>query len=279
MELQTKVEWPKANFEIAPCERMIFVGSCFADNMGRRFADECFRVTVNPYGVMYNPISIGHTVDRLIQELPPDDAVGVVVLTLGTNHIYVLKATDEVVDNCQKRPQHLFDERVMSVGEVEQSLTSTISHIQHRWPQAHIIVTVSPIRYKKYGFHGSQLSKATLLLAADAVAQRMEHVCYFPAYEIVVDQLRDYRFYAEDMIHPSSQAVDYIWERMGDVFFGDAVRTFLREWHPVRAALQHRPFNADSDEYKTFMDKTMLRVASLSKKYDNFAPNFNIKER
>lgn len=273
MQLQTPVDLPKADFEIQPCARMLFVGSCFADNVGRRFADDCFRVTVNPFGVMYNPVSIGHTVMRLTDTLPADDEVDVAVLTLGTNHIYILRATGEVVDNCQKRPQNLFEERAMTVQEVTDSLCHTIRQLRDRWSHVRIILTVSPIRYKKYGFHGSQLSKSTLLLATAEVERLFDGVCYFPSYEIMNDELRDYRFYAEDMLHPSAQAVAYIHECMGRVFFGSAMTRFLAEWLPVKAALNHRPLNAQSEEYRAFMDKTRQRVDALSKKYPNFALN------
>lgn len=273
MELQTRVELAKADFEIKPCQRMIFVGSCFADSMGKRFSDDCFRTTVNPFGVMYNPVSIGHTLERLVGMLPADDVADVVVITLGTNHIYILRETGEVVDNCQKRPQRLFEEHEMSVDEVAGSLEDTVLMVRGRWPACRVIVTVSPIRYRKYGFHGSQLSKSTLLLAADRVERRYDFVYYFPAYEIMNDELRDYRFYNPDMLHPSPQAVDYIWQRMGEVYFGESMNRFLSEWLPVKSALQHRPFDAASDAYKEFMDKTRQRVDALSKKYDNFVLN------
>ena len=131
----------------------------------------------------------------------------------------------------------------------------------------HIVLTVSPIRYRKYGYHGSQLSKATLLLATRLVRD----ATYFPAYEIVCDELRDYRFYKDDMLHPSDQAVDYIWQRLSEVWFSDEAKAFLKEWAPLKAVLNHRPFDADSEEYRALMDKTMLKVAALQKKYPNFA--------
>ena len=132
------------------------------------------------------------------------------------------------------------------------------------------MLTVSPIRYAKYGFHGSQLSKAVLLLAADKVVRGHDMVEYFPAYEIVNDELRDYRFYREDMLHPSDQAVEYIWQRFGDTYFSEHTRSFLEEWRPVKAALGHRPFNADSEEHKEFLHKTMAKADALKAKYEGF---------
>ena len=267
LQLQTPVDLPRADFEIEPCSRMLFLGSCFADNMGRLFADDCFRVTVNPYGVMYNPISVGHTIARLSVELPPDDRVDTVVITLGTNHIYILRATGEVVDNCQKRPQRLFEERELTVDDTVESLEQTIALIAHRWPEAHVILTVSPIRYRKYGLHGSQLSKSVLLLATAEIERRHPHVSYFPSYEIMNDELRDYRFYADDMLHPSPLAVEYIWQRMVEVFFSAEAKAFLKEWAPIKKGLAHRPFNADSDEYHSFVAKLHADAERLRQRY------------
>ena len=155
------------------------------------------------------------------------------------NHIYRLKETGEIVDNCQKRPQSLFTEEELTVDECADYLQRAIDILRQHHPDVRVVLTVSPIRYRKYGYHGSQLSKATLLLAV----QRMINNCqlsivnyqlsYFPAYEIINDELRDYRFYAEDMLHPSSQAVEYIWQRLSEVYLSDAAKQFVKEWQPL----------------------------------------------
>ena len=229
MEFRTKIDIERSASQIAPCARMLFVGSCFADSIGKRFEEERFPVTVNPFGTM---------------------------------------------DNCQKRPQRLFEERVMTVDECAQWLQRSVDALTARDAETHIVFTVSPIRYRKYGYHESQLSKATLLLAVDKVLEQNKQkgtLSYFPAYEIVNDELRDYRFYAEDMIHPSGQAVEYIWERLVDTYFSDDAKHYLEEWRPLKEALGHRPFNAESEEYRLFMQKTREKIAALSKKYPNFA--------
>ena len=139
------------------------------------------------------------------------------------------------------------------------------------------MLTVSPIRYRKYGYHESQLSKATLLLAVDQIIHPStlhlppSTLYYFPAYEIMMDELRDYRFYAPDMLHPSEQAVDYLWERLVEAYFSPAARQWLTDWQPVKQALAHRPFQPDGEEYRAFMDKTMLKVEALREKYPTFA--------
>lgn len=264
MEFRTKVDIPHATFSIAPCERMLFVGSCFADNMGRKFAEDKFRAVVNPFGVMYNPASIMHTVERYEGEAPR-----VAVLTLGTNHIYILRETGEIVDNCNKRPQRLFEERSLTADECAGYLMRAVRHLQSRCAEVKVIVTVSPIRYAKYGYHGSMLSKATLLLAADMLEKQMpDVVTYFPAYEIVNDELRDYRFYRPDMLHPTDQTVDYIRERFDETFFSDETRRFLSEWLPIKAALNHRPFNPESEEHKAFMRQTQEKLQALAQKWE-----------
>ena len=287
MIFRTKVDIPKAPFSIEPMERMLFVGSCFADNMGKRFQEEQFQTVINPYGVMYNPASILHTVEQFFTVSPSLDSeekketqpFTVAVLTLGTNHVYIEKATGKIVDNCQKRPQNLFDERDLSVEECADRLRKTIRLLREKNPQINIILTLSPIRYAKYGYHESQLSKATLLLSIEHVIREtpqapkggVGELCYFPAYELVLDELRDYRFYQSDMLHPSPQAVDYIYERFADTFFSKATHCFIREWQPIKKALAHRPFNPDSDEYKDFIKKTQEKLRCFSEKYPNFA--------
>lgn len=274
MEFRTKIDIERSASQIAPCARMLFVGSCFADSIGKRFEEERFPVTVNPFGTMYNPVSVWHTVEKVLANGDAGEKTEWVFITLGTNHIYILKETGEVVDNCQKRPQRLFEERVMTVDECAQWLQRSVDALTARDAETHIVFTVSPIRYRKYGYHESQLSKATLLLAVDKVLEQNKQkgtLSYFPAYEIVNDELRDYRFYAEDMIHPSGQAVEYIWERLVDTYFSDDAKHYLEEWRPLKEALGHRPFNAESEEYRLFMQKTREKIAALSKKYPNFA--------
>ena len=303
------------------------MGSCFADSIGARFREEGFPVTVNPFGTMYNPASILHTIEKLFTvdslQFTDDYSDGseglasklsvnckpstvnckpstvnykTVFLTLGTNHVYRLKETGEIVDNCEKRPQSLFTEEELTVDACADYLQKAIAILRKKNPEVRIVLTVSPIRYRKYGYHGSQLSKATLLLAIEklftvdyydgleglaskstvnckpsTVNSKPSTVNYFPAYEIVNDELRDYRFYASDMLHPSQQTVDYIWERLVETYFSREAKAFLEEWRPLKQALGHKPFNPNSEAYKSLMDKTMLKMQELREKYPTFA--------
>ena len=270
MEFRTIVDIKRPTFSIEPLEPMMFVGSCFADNIGRRFAEERFPVVVNPYGVMYNPASVCHTVKRWMTEKEGGAEVPrIVVITLGTNRVYRLKTSGEIVDNCQKRPQTLFNEENLTLQQCTDYLATAVDELLQHRPDVQVIVTVSPIRYAKYGYHGSQLSKATLLLAAEQLCRERDNVTYFPAYEIVLDELRDYRFYQPDMLHPSAQTVEYIWERLVDVFFSQRAKQFLIDWKPVKEALNHRPFRPDSDEYHRFLAQTHDRETKVLSQYQH----------
>ena len=269
MEFRTIVNIPRPTFELEPCERILFVGSCFADNIGKRFEEEKFRAMVNPFGVMYNPVSVLHTVRRVANH-----TFDTAVFTLGTNHVYVERATGEIVDNCQKRPQREFEERELTVEECVDALREAITLLRQANPKVNVIITVSPIRYAKYGYHGSQLSKAVLLLAADKVIKEEgERVYYFPAYEIVNDELRDYRFYKADMLHPNEQAVEYIWDQLVATCFSAEAKQFLEEWRPIKEALAHRPFHPEAAAYQDFIKKTKEKAKMLELKYPNIELN------
>lgn len=261
MEFRTIVDIPTPEFTIEPQEKMLFVGSCFADNIGKRFVDEMFLATVNPLGVMYNPASILHTIQSI------EDAPRVAFLTLGTNHVYILKETGEIVDNCRKRPARLFHEEELTVDECAEYLQKAVDILYSRNKDVQVVVTVSPIRYAKYGYHGSQLSKATLQLAADKLVKANVNCTYFPAYEIVNDELRDYRFYREDMLHPTDQTVEYIWQQLQETYLSNAAKDFIESWRPLKEAIRHRPFNPDGAEYIAFANKTKENIAKLRLQY------------
>ena len=279
MNLQTTVRIQKANFEIKPTDNFLFVGSCFADKIGGIFKDNHFRTTVNPYGVMYNPASVLHTITK---EKEAGASYDIAIITLGTNHVYILNETGEIVDNCQKRPASLFTEQELSVEECADYLRQCVELLQEMNPAVHVIFTVSPIRYAKYGYHESQLSKATLLLAIESIRSKVNDqrlncqfsilnsqssISYFPSYEIMMDELRDYRFYADDMLHPSDLAVRYIYDRFKETYFSVNAKAMEVEWQPIKKALSHRPFNADSEEYKSFIAKAKADEEAFCKRW------------
>lgn len=269
MEFRTIVTLPSPPFKFEPLENILFVGSCFATNIGKRFEQEKFHTTINPFGVMYNPVSILHTVERINKSFDK------VVITLGTNHVYREKATGKIVDNCAKRPQSLFTEEELSIEECFTTLVAIYKKLLESNINIKVIITVSPIRYAKYGYHKSQLSKAILLLAADKFVHTYpKQVFYFPAYEIINDELRDYRFYTADMLHPSQQAVEYIWERLQLSCFSSSLNDFLTAWQPIKEGLAHRPFNPTSKDYLNFIEKLKIKAKELQQKYPSLELDF-----
>lgn len=302
MKLITPIEISSSSHCLSLHSRVAFIGSCFAEHIGARMRQSGLPALVNPFGVLYNPLSIlsAFTADLIGDDLYFCDEAGrwhcwlsdshfdasslascraallsargrffewnpqTVIITLGTNHCYELADNGRVVGNCHKRPQATFNERVLSVNECVEAL----EQLCHLMPHVHFLCTVSPFRYAKHGFHGSQLAKATLLLAIDELMQRHpQQVSYFPAYEILLDELRDYRFYAPDMLHPSEQAIDYIWERFVDQCTDSETKRYLYDYEPIRKALAHRPLQPESAAALRFREQTQRQLQQLMEKY------------
>ena len=256
IKLQTPVEIQESSIKIGFGDGILLLGSCFSDNIGNIMKDMGFNVMVNPFGTLYNPVSVCNSIRRLDSAVPfsEDECIqmgagselfcsfshhtaaarstkeefindanaslseaseffkkaSTVIITLGTAWTFRVNVTGEIVSNCLKRDAKEFTRECLSMKMCEVLLNSLVE----KYPSKRFIFTVSPIRHMKDGAHGNQLSKSTLLLSEDSVIRKHpDQCCYFPAYEIMMDELRSYRFYAEDMVHPSAQAVNYIWER------------------------------------------------------------------
>ena len=302
MKLITPIEITPLKKPIGLRNRMAFIGSCFAENISARMRQSGIPVLVNPFGVLFNPLSILQvfTQDPTCRSLYFEDedhrwhcwlldshfnattldacmtaflsARGrlfnwnpdVLFITLGTNRYYERTDSKLIVGNCHKRPQAEFVEKVMSL---EQCI-ATLETICQLFSRARIIFTVSPFRYAKYGFHENQLAKATLLMAVDALCQKYpEQVGYFPAYEIQLDELRDYRFYDSDMLHPSQQAIDYIWERFSERLLDEETRRYLYDYEPIRKALAHRPDDPESPATMRLNEQMQENLRALMTKY------------
>lgn len=286
LKLQTPVETGRSAVCISLNDKIFVLGSCFADNMGQKMADLGFDVCVNPFGTLYNPVSICNSVARLTSGIPFSEsecvqmgagaglvcsfshhtsfarrtedeflqvanaslkeaslrwkAASKVIITLGTAWIYEYIRSGETVSNCLKIEAKEFTRRRLSVRETATLLMNMIA----RHPEKEFMFTVSPIRHFKDGAHGNQISKSTLLLALDEVLAKFPERCeYFPAYEIVLDELRDYRFYAADMIHPSDQAVDYLWSRFVRFAMPESELPALDARRRELLRAQHRPIH------------------------------------
>ena len=286
LKLQTPVEAGRSSISISLKDKVFILGSCFADNIGQKMTDLGFDVCINPFGTLYNPVSVCNSIARLTSGVPFSESECVqmgagaglvcsfshhttfarrtpeeflvnanrslaeasakwkeakkVIITLGTSWIYEYARTGETVSNCLKIDAKEFIRRRLSERESSLLLINMMS----RHPEKEFIFTVSPIRHLKDGAHGNQLSKSSLLLAVDDVATRFPERCdYFPAYEIVLDELRDYRFYAADMIHPSAQAVDYLWSRFVDFAVPSSERPELEVRVKEYLRSRHRQIN------------------------------------
>ena len=292
MEFRTKVDLPLKKITLTPYNRVLLLGSCFSDEIGRHLAAEMDEgcVLINPFGTLYNPTSIlqalralqtnrlpeGHlfkgrdgrwrswafggkwaadtqaeceakTRQALQQAVAFWQQADTVFITFGTNHVYHLKADGRSVTNCHKELSSAFEERLLSVEDVVEAWQTFFRALPSAMPRR-FVFTLSPYRYIKYGLHADKLSKATLLLAIDRLCSLANNAAppaapcfYFPSYEIVNDELRDYRFYAPDMQHPSVQTADYIWERLKEWSFVPADFDRMRQNLKAYKAALHRP--------------------------------------
>lgn len=188
----------------------------------------------------------------------------VVILTFGTAFVFRNKQSGDVVANCHKQPQALFQREMMSA---EQIATRYISLMQGPLAGKQVIFTVSPVRHMVDGLEQNSLSKATLRVAVDVIQKACPNAYYFPSYEIVMDELRDYRFYADDMTHPSRMAIDYIWERFGEVAFSDKTKALNERIERIVKASEHRPFNRNGQEYKAFCRTQREKITQLESEH------------
>ena len=208
--------------------------------------------------------------NRLIQAASSLNDCDWLVVTWGTAYVYVHKETDEVVGNCHKQPDRCFERKRLGVEDIVGVWKDLLATLKSRNPKLKILFTVSPIRHAKDGLHGNQLSKSTLLLAVDELCRHCPDCFYFPSYEIMMDELRDYRFYADDMLHPSQLAIEYIWECLGKSYFSENTKGIMKEWQGIQRGLNHKPFNRESEAYRNFISQIVLKINQLKEKLPYF---------
>ena len=293
MKLYTSVDIAPSARQIGYGDKILLLGSCFADNIGAKFAEHYFQATINPFGTLYNPASIaaaitnvgnsqlvehnglwhsmmhhgafsGKDKEEVLTRCEQSRALlqrvlmeaSTVVVTFGTAWVYEMEG--QVVANCHKLPANRFTRRCLTVDEIVEMWQPIVASM----PDKHWIFTVSPIRHVKDGLHANQISKAILLQAVDQLGQS-----YFPSYEIMMDELRDYRFYAEDMVHPSAVAVEYIWQRFVDTYTNKDTQKEMRVLNQLWRDNQHRMLHPDTDEARTFLQRLAERKAQLQQRY------------
>lgn len=311
MNLRTQIDIKKSEVDINHQTKMMMFGSCFSENIGLKLQENKFNVTINPFGILYNPASIAASIYRLIlqKEFEPTDLeyhnsvyqsfmhhgsyssydanislekinndylnavrllenTNIFLFTFGTAHTFKLKSSEQVVANCHKFTPDTFIRERLSVDAIVSEWSDIINKLLKINPDTKIIFTVSPIRHWKDGAHENVVSKSILHLAIDKLQEVYPNsLLYFPAYEILMDELRDYRFYADDMLHPSSLAVNYIWNKFEETFFSNKTIEVNKQWTRIRKSIYHRPLNGSTDSYNYFLKETTKKVIDFSNKY------------
>lgn len=305
---RTKVNIPRSEFEFGYQKQAVMMGSCFVENIGAKLKSYKYHVDVNPFGVIYNPVSVCSSLRLLMEEkeLVEDDLnfhnnlwfsfyhhskfsntnlskclsdinsgikesskklkeADSLFITFGTSWVYELLSSGTIVSNCHKLPAKDFNRYRLNVDEIVAIYKDLLVELLIFNPKIKIVFTVSPIRHWKDGANGNQLSKATLLLAIDQLTELFDQVSYFPSYEIVMDELRDYRFYSEDMLHMSDVAVKYIWQRFSETYFAEASIQTQKQVEKFILAANHRPFNVNSDSHQTFIKSSLAKVHEFLK--------------
>jgi GSCFA family len=309
MNFTTKIPIAKYTNDIDYFSKIFSLGSCFAENIAEKFSYFKFQSSVNPFGIIFNPVSIEKMVQRVVNEEPftEEDIFfynerwhcyevhsdlsdidketflgklnGVlqltnnqivqsthIIITYGTSWVYRLKSSNEIVANCHKVPQNQFDKEILSVEVIQKSIQNTINLIQEVNPNCNFIFTVSPVRHIKDGFVENQRSKAHLITAIHSSNFQLPTSNYFPSYEIMMDELRDYRFYAEDMLHPSQTAIDYIWIQFFENYISEKEFATMQQVCDIQKALHHKPFKPLSESHQKFLANLKEKIAKLQVK-------------
>ncbi len=306
---RTVVEIEENNCKIGYGNKILFIGSCFAENIGNKLLQSKFNSLINPFGIVYNPVSVANTMLSIIdnKRFTEDDLVynnmwhsffhhgrfshedkeiclkninesclnsnnflkktDFLVITFGTSWVYEYKSSGKIVSNCHKLPSNNFVRYRLPVDYIVELYNDLIQKVRGINPDIKIIFTVSPVRHWKDGAHGNQLSKAVLLLSIDGIINNNKNVWYFPSYELIMDDLRDYRFYSRDMIHISDEAVDYIWQKFIDTFIDKQSQSVMAQIEKIKKALAHRPFSADSKTYLDFLENQLYKICQLENNY------------
>lgn len=306
-KFQTIVDIQQFSWKTGYSRRNLFMGSCFTENVGNRMKDLKFDIDINPFGILYNPVSIANGLQFLIQNKEfkeadlietdglwhsfyhhgrfsfPDkqetidtinrtiksssaylEKAGFLFITFGTAWVYRYLKTGQIVSNCHKIPSNEFERVRLSGNEIVSEYISLLNEIKKRNPSLKVIFTVSPIRHWKDGAVENQRSKSVLLLAIDEIIKKSgaDFCTYFPAYEIVMDELRDYRFYADDMIHITDFAVNHIWEKFQTSLIDDESQLIIPQIQKIVKAVNHKPLHKNTVEYLRFLkqmeDETLL---------------------
>lgn len=306
MKFRTEIQAPKFNSHIEYNEPILFMGSCFSTNIHQKLTDLKFQSLSNPFGIVYNPVSLSKQLNRLLSQRPytsdelhfhnerwfsfdhhsdfsssnKEDTLRLInasltqfgkqissakhlFITLGSSWTYHHKELNETVSNCHKLPSSTFTKELRSVEEMVLELQMAIQKLKLHNPKLQVILSTSPIRHLSDGFFENQLSKGRLFDVIYQLTHKNESVHYFPAYEIVMDDLRDYRFYTHDLVHPSQEGIDYIWEKFIESFVSPVAQETMKTVTKLSQAASHRPFDSTSKAHQKFVKNTISKMESL----------------
>lgn len=306
MEFSTKVQISSNPDKLSVKDRILLIGSCFSDNVGQKLSEDKLDVLSNPFGVIYNPISIFKVLilsvkndastfelfeknglyfspnvhselygsskeeltDILLQQTQLTHqylkTAKQLIITLGTAVVYEYKSNGCIVANCHKLPSALFNKRILETEEVIRYFEEFYTLLKTLNPACKILFTVSPVRHIKDTLPTNSVSKSVLLVAINTITNRYPETGYFPSYEIQIDELRDYRFYKEDMIHPNWQAIQYIYDAFKGYNFDEKTIKILQQWGKLRQSLQHRSLFPESEEHKKFKQQLLSELQKMA---------------
>jgi len=310
MQFRTIIPIVKYDFPIDYQSEILLLGSCFAENMAEKFEYFKFKTVVNPFGIIFNAVSLEKIIKRCVQknyfaekdiffhneawhcfevhsELSnPDKEVFLkvlndlidstnhqitksthIIMTLGTSWVYRDIISGDIVANCHKVPQKKFTKELLSAQQNEESLKNIIALLHQVNPKCKFIFTVSPVRHIKDGFVENNVSKANLISAIHKIVNcQLSIANYFSSYEIMMDELRDYRFYAEDMLHPNQTAIDYIWIKFFENYIKEEEFETMQQVCDIQKALHHRPFNPSAENHQQFLKKVKEKIVQIQQK-------------
>jgi hypothetical protein len=302
-DFRTILPFVSSAFEITHADKLLSIGSCFSENIGDQLLNNKFPIIVNPYGILFNPISIIQSLQQIINNKQFSESdifyhnqhwqsfyhhgrfsninkttclnninnaittsnqqvqnLDYLILTLGTANVFVHKESNQIVANCHKVPNSEFERKRLNVDEITTAFEPIFNQLKTINPKLKIIFTVSPVRHIRDGLVENQRSKATLLLAIDTLVAQYDFASYFPAYELVLDDLRDYRFFNADMIHPSKLAIDYVWNYFSEIYFSNKTKQIIHQIDKIIQAKNHRPFDEDSKMHQNFIQNQIDKI-------------------
>ena len=307
---RTEIFPKKSIFYVDYHKKSVFIGSCFTKNIGNKLSETKFPVLINPFGVLYNPLSVknaleiiisrkiisdkdlnfendkwfsfnhhssfsSHEEEKVLQKINSKiieahdflKEAKYLFVTFGTSWYYKLQTTNQIVANCHKLPAKLFIRELLNANEITVSWSAILKLLHEFNPSLKIIFTVSPIRHWKDGAINNQLSKSTLIIAIHELLAKHKNTSYFPSYEIMMDDLRDYRFYDDDFLHPNTQAINYIWNKFENTFIDEKTIQVSKQIEKIAKAINHRPFHPQTDSYKKFLIANIENIKQLITKY------------